>query len=297
MIQYNYRSTNKQILTILVSVCLPLYSFCQTIKYREYKEGEVIRYRLTTESDEGNRQGKTVAIAELKTARDSGYFSEEVSWLNKTVYLNDSFNLDEVARKVKPYRISLDPKGSVQLPKFEVAEMIGEVTDLNTFFVAISPAFNIQRLTLSNPRFIKPGTVQGNFGDGKMILKGEDCLQVNVTLLSQDKNYSIIQTEFSPPSKSCLSPILDTIGKKSFQVPNNFQMIRKAEGDFVHVLWGVESFTVTSKLENKTGKIIEATMTNTLNLKMRYNSAKDLKDYAAELPVVITRNLKLEIIK
>src|SRR4030095_4570647 len=144
MIQNNYRSTNKQVLTILVSVFLPLYSFCQTVKYREYKDGEVTRYRLTTESDEGNRQGKTVSIAQLKTVRDSSYFSEEVSWLNKTVYLNDSFNLDEVARKVTPYRISLDPKGSVQLPKFEVAEMIGEVTDLNTFFVAISPAFNIQ---------------------------------------------------------------------------------------------------------------------------------------------------------
>lgn len=277
--------------------CLPLFSNSQNIKYRNYKEGEVIRYRLTTESNEGNKINRTVSIAELKVVPDSGYYSEEIRWISKIKYSNDSVNMDDIAKKVSPYRISMDPKGSVKLPKLEVPEMIGEVTDLNTFFVAISPAFNISKLTRTNSHISKPELVQGKFGDGIMILKGEDCLQVGITLISQDQKYSTIQTNFRPPSKSCIIPILDTIGKKTFEAQNNFQMIRRADAGLVNLFWGVESFTITTKIENKTGKIVEASMVNTLNLKMRYNCSPDLQKWAAELPVVITRNLKLEPIQ
>ena len=278
-------------------LCLPLFTNSQNIKYRNYKEGEVIRYRLTTESNQGDKKTRTVSIAELKVVPDSGYYSEEVRWLSKINYSNDSVNLDDVAKSVTPYRISMDPKGSVQLPKLDVPEMVGEITDLNTFFVAISPAFNIGKLSRTNAHISKPELVQGKFGDGKLIQKGEDCLKVSVTLLSQDAKYSTVQTQFMPPPKSCLSPLLDTIGKQTFQAPNNFQMVRKADGDLVNLLWGVESFTIITKIENKTGRIVEANMTNTLTLRMRYNSSQDLQKYAAEIPVTISRNLRLEPIK
>jgi len=277
--------------------CLPLFTNSQNIKYRNYKEGEITRYRLTTESNEGDKKTRTVSIAELKVVPDSGYYSEEITWLSKIKYSKDSVNMDDIAKKVTPYRISMDPKGSVKLPKLEIPEMIGEVTDLNTFFVAISPAFNIAKLSRTNAHISKPELVQGKFGDGNMILKGEDCLQVGITLISLDEKYSTIQTQFRPPSTSCLTPILDTIGKKTFEAPNNFQMIRKADGNLVNLFWGVETFTIITKIENKTGKIVEANMVNTLNLKMRYNCSPDLQKCAAEFPVVITRNLKLEPIQ
>ena len=286
-----------EIKIFLLLFCLPFWVNAQNIKYRNYKEGEVTRFRLTTESNEGNKISKTVSIAELKVVPDSGYYSEEVRWLSKIRYSNDSVNLDDVAKSVSPYRISMDPKGSVKLPKLDIPEMVGEITDLNTFFVAISPAFNIGKLSRTNAHISKPEIIKGNFADGKLIQKGEDCLKVSVTLLSQDAKYSTVQTQVMPPSRLCLSPLLDTIGKQTFQAPNNFQMIRKADGDFVHVLWGVESFTITTKIENKTGRIVEASMINTLTLRMRYNSSPDLQKYAAEIPVVRTRNLKLEPIK
>jgi hypothetical protein len=56
-------------------------------------------------------------------------------------------------------------------------------------------------------------------------------------------------------------------------------------------------FTITSKIDNKTGAIIEANMENALNLQMRYNASKDLQSYAVQLPVKIKRSLKLELIK
>lgn len=43
--------------------------------------------------------------------------------------------------------------------------------------------------------------------------------------------------------------------------------------------------------------IIDASMENTLNLQMRYNSSKDLQTYAVQMPVKIKRVLKLQLIK
>ena len=74
-------------------------------------------------------------------------------------------------------------------------------------------------------------------------------------------------------------------------------MIQRGAGDKVNFFWGVETFTITSRVDNKTGAIIEASMENTLNLQMRYNSSKDLQSYAVQMPVKIKRVLKLELIK
>jgi len=74
-------------------------------------------------------------------------------------------------------------------------------------------------------------------------------------------------------------------------------MIQRGAGDKVNFFWGVELFIITSKLDNKTGAIVEATMENILILQMRYNASPDLKTYAMQMPVKIKRVLKLEMVK
>src|SRR4029078_8334484 len=125
----------------LLSVLVPVTVRSQIIKTRDYKKGKSFRSRLTTETFTNNQpQGKTVAIPFYTIVDDDSSLAEEVRWLSKTIYTKkDSLTADSIARKVAPYRLSLMPNGTLKIPPLTVPEMTGEITDLNTFYVAVCP--------------------------------------------------------------------------------------------------------------------------------------------------------------
>lgn len=282
----------------LIATLLPAIAFSQ-IPVRKYKAGDTYKYKLTTEHWRNDKySGKTVSIAEHHIVNDAGILAEEIKWISKISYdETTSASLDSFAKMVTPYRISLLPNGKVLLPKLTVSQMVGEVTDLNTFFVAVAPASNANKVSAKNPVYINKEPRQGNFADSIFILYGADCIEMSQHFISADKQSTTIRTDFLPPASFCLTPKLDTVAQKIYDQPNNFQMIQKGAGDKVNFFWGVETFTITSRVDNKTGAIIEASMENTLNLQMRYNSSIDLQSYAMQIPVKIKRVLKLELIK
>ncbi len=284
--------------SFLLFILLPLCTSAQTVKFRKYKPGEIYSYKLTSESYRNDQlTGKSIAISEHKVITDAGFLSEEIRWLGKTSYLSgDTIKLDSIARKTDPYIISLSPGGKIPLPQLNSPEMVGEITDLNTFWVAVSPALNAQQLSPMRTVIVSKTIREGDFADSVRILYGKDCMIVTQALIATPGDYSVVATYFTPPLSFCLAPLLDTVAKKTFDEPNNFQMIQKGTGDKVNLFWGIESFTITTNIDNHDGRILEATMSNVLTLRMRYNSSKDLKTYDAELPVTIKRNLKLELL-
>ncbi|MCS3798028.1 hypothetical protein [Niastella sp. OAS944] len=282
----------------LITLLLPVIAFSQ-IATRKYKIGERYKYKLTTETWRNDKYtGKTVSTAEHQVVNINGILSEEIKWISKITYNGSaSASLDSIAQKVAPYRISLLPNGKVLLPALTVSEMVGEVTDLNTFFVAVAPASNAGKVSAKDTVYINKEPRQGNFADSVFILYGTDCIEMSQHFITSDKLSTTIRTDFLPPASFCLTPKLDTVATQLYDQPNNFQMIQKGAGDKVNFFWGVETFTITSRIDNKTGAIIEAGMENTLNLQMRYNASKDLQSYAIQLPVKIKRHLKLELVK
>ena len=214
---------------------IPYMGFAQSIKFRQYKKGDHFRYRLTTETFRNNQpDSKTLSVSYHTIVEDSGSLTEEVKWINKKVFSSkDTLQLDSLAQKVPAYKISLLPGGQLKIPSLTIPEMTGEITDLHTFYVAVSPALHAQRLGTSLLSF-SDSVLKGNFADGKQIIAGEDFIQVKQRLLTKEKNITIIETLFLPPRYAGITPYLDTIGKQSFDVPNNFQMIRKGAGDKVN---------------------------------------------------------------
>lgn len=284
---------------LLFIFLIPLLSFGQAVHFRKYKDGETFKYQLTSEAYRNDKfTGKTVSVSKHIVVKGNHFLSEQIKWLHKTSYTpKDTINMDSIATRVKPYKISLSQKGKVMLPKLVVPEMTGDITDLNTFYVAIAPALNAQKLSSKHPIFVNDKIRHGNFADGIEMLYGTDCLQVTQKLISTNQQYTIVETTFSPPASFCLMPLLDTIAKKSFKHFNNIEFERKSTGNKVNLFWGVETFTITSKVSNFNGQIIDATMTNLLTLKMRYNASSDLKTYAIEMPMTIRRTVKLELLK
>lgn len=270
----------------------------QVVPFRKYRAGERYQYRITTESvRNGKSTGKSVAVSEHIVTKDSIGFSERIRWLGKKVYEGDSIlNQDSIAHQVAEYNISLSPSGKLLLPSLDNPGMVGEITDLNTFYVAISPALNAQKLTVRQKLVKNPETREGNFADNKRILFGKDCMVVTQELLRDNGAFVELKTIFSPPGKSCMQLLADTAVKLHSNDSINFQMIQKGGGEKVNYFWGVESFEITSKIEKRTGKIIEATMVNVLDLKMLYNSDPDLKKFDAALPVSIRRVVRVELV-
>ena len=237
---------------------------------------------------------RIVAVSQHRIVNDGKQPAEEVTWKSKTVYSKkDTLNFDSFAQQVPPYRISLMAGGSLDIPPLTIPEMTGEITDLNTFYVAASAKMHMQNLS-KKLTYFKDSVLYGKFADSVQILTGEDKIQVSQKLIRQDKKTSTVETSFLPPDELGITPLLDTIRRRTFDHPNNFQMVRKAAVDKVNLIWGVEQFVITSEIENATGKIIKATMVNTLNLRMRFNATTDLKLYQGEIPLTIKRIITIQ---
>ncbi|MBN8663636.1 MAG: hypothetical protein J0L83_03630 [Chitinophagales bacterium] len=283
---------------IVLFLLYGLAGWTQNIGYRKYKKNEKYRYQLTVETyTNGTLSSKEVSVSEHTVLKESRIYQEEIKWLSKIRYSGkDSTDFSIYAKSIKPYRISLAKNGKVLLPALSIPEMTGDITDLNTFFVAVSPALKMQYLSKSKTTLQLSEPIKGVFSDGIKILRGEDCTVVSQELLSNTDSMIKIRTNFSPPSSFCLTPFLELVSTKVFDAPNNFQMIQSAGNSKVNFLWGVESFSIDSEIESNTGKILHGTMTNKLQLKARINASTDLSNWQLEMPLEIIRKIELKIL-
>lgn len=265
---------------------------------RKYKKGDIYRYRLITQSSfNGKLTGKTISVCELKVVDSAGVAFDEVRWISKHyITEKDTVDASEQAAQVKPYRISLHPKGTVDIPKIEVASMTGEITDFNTFIVAISPKMDVNALQKKGDRFRKKDVVKGDFANGKDILKGTDCLQVSMAFMDEDKQQVKLFTTFQPPADSCLAYLLDEMRTPVVKdTINNFQMVRDMNGAY-GVFYGREFFDINTSVAKKDGKIMQATMYNLLSLKIKQHCDYEYKNCRLEIPGTIKRELTLELL-
>jgi hypothetical protein len=80
-------------------------------------------------------------------------------------------------------------------------------------------------------------------------------------------------------------------------IPNNFQMLKRNPDRKLSAFWGKERYTVITKMNRSSGRIMSATMENDLTLKMRKGCDVELNSCEAELPVVMHRDLLLESVE
>lgn len=300
----------KMKICILFTTTLLAMSCCQSIAQnaglpksetfgRKYKVGDTYRYKLTMEELHNGKWDHTnISICELKVVKDSlGCPYDEVHWISRiTITEKDTINATKLILSVKPYLISLDPKGKIDLPKIEVPELTEPIQDFNTFFIAVSPLTGATKLNKKVDTTSIKQPVKADFSNGSTILKGEDCIDISVKITDITKSQVMLTTSFAPPSKRCLSfltpdmniPVVkDTI--------NNFQIVMQQGPEQYLVQYGREYFYVNSTVQKSDGKITNATMYNLLNLKLKINCDKEYNKCQFEMPFSEQRNLRLEL--
>jgi hypothetical protein len=268
---------------------------------RKYKLGDVYRYRMVMKEYHDNKwQLTNTSIGELKVVSDStGVPYDEIRWISKKVVTDkDTLDQTKVTGTVKPYRISLDGKGRIDLPKIEVAEMTEPIQDFNTFFVAVSPQISgIARLQKEGDSSSVDQPVKADFSNGTSILKGEDCLSISSKLLKSTKDAVQLYTAFLAPKQSCLSYLLSDMKMPVVEdTLNNFQMLAPSGKDLYNVSYGREYFFIETTIKKEDGKIVKSEMENYLNLKIKVNCNSEYKNCQIEVPFSEKRMLTLELL-
>jgi len=269
---------------------------------RKYVQGDSYRYRLTLrEFHNGKLAFTNVSICELKVVADDKCVPfDEIHWLSKKL-INKDGETDQTVKAllVKPYLISLDGRGSVNLPKIETPEMTEAIQDFNTFFVAMGPMFpGIDNLkNKGDSLFMNYFPITGDFSNGSTILKGQDAFYIRFKITDIDNNNAVLNTAFLPPGKIVLAYL--TPDMTSSVVPgffNNFQMVIPSGKDSYEVQYGREYFTISNTIRKADGKIIKGEMDNYLNTILRENCDKEYKNWSSEKPYSERRILTLELL-
>lgn len=298
-----------KICTLFATILLAM-SCCQSIAQnaelpknetfgRKYKVGDTYRYKLTMEELHNGKWDHTnISICELKVVKDSsGCPYDEVHWISRiTITAKDTIDATKAILSVKPYLISLDPKGKIDLPKIEVPEMTEPIQDFNTFFIAVSPLVGATKLNKKADTTSIDRPVKADFSNGSTILKGEDCIDISVKITDITKNQVMLTTSFKPPSKPCLSFLTPDMNSPVVKdTINNFQMVMQQGPEKYLVQYGREYFYINSAVQKSDGKITNATMYNLLNLKLKINCDKEYNKCQFEMPFSEQRNLRLEL--
>lgn len=298
----NYRPITPHLLcSCLIFLCLPVMAQQSRLDFgRKYKNGEKYRYELTTEYYQNNEwKSRTVSVCELTVQTDSsGIPCELLQWLSqRSITARDTMDESAIALRVKPYRISLHPKGPLELPVITEPGMTGAITDFHTFYVAIHEKTGVHGLQKQGDTSQLPAPVKGNFGNGKTILKGEDCINISGRLMDIKATEVVIQTNFLPPQQPCLDYYLPAFNQPvSGDTLNNIQMIMATGGGKLNLQFGKEKFDIISHINITDGMLLSADMTNELQLRLKINCNQTLQDCQAELPWHIYRTVHLRLL-
>ena len=286
----------------LVLLCASCASTGYTYR-RAYEPGETYRYKMVRTYNE-NGEFKREEVAEsVHQVPGEGSLRERIQFVKLTKRTSEGTeDLSEAIAAFPPYEASMaavDDPDALTLPDIKGWDMgvVGPVTDLHTFLVAVSPQIGAQKVDRPGKMFGHTNGVKGDWSNGESILVGEDCIRTAVTLVEVTTQTAVYETTFLPPLSACLEMLKPWMEAPVVEgTPNNFQQ-HMDMGGMHAVMWGREEFTVRSKVRRSDGLILSATMDNPLTLKLKVGCDAALDSCKVELPMKIHRKLTLELIQ
>ena len=286
-------------LSILVGACsAPADEERTTWTYaRDYSPEESWAYELTTSVwHDAAFEKREVGVSEHEVLADAT--GELVGWTALTVEAPEGTFTDEseAAQSVSPYEMSLQVGIDLELPDLVVPEMTGMITDLFTYYVAVSSSLGVTEVHESGDVYTQDEPVVGDWSDDLGTPVGQDCILPSIELveLDEDEGLARFETRFEvPDAPDCLdwvheswsTPVVD--GQE-----NNFQQVVDVDGDRF-AMYGVEWFTIQSDVDASDGRILSATMDNRLDLQLLGMCDEDWQSCGYDGQLVIERQEQL----
>ena len=259
---------------------------------RRYIEGEVDHYELKARSEGEDRE--LVGVSEHRTFLKRGVPHERVRWIQLTeTELGDQTFF---AREVPPYDLSLAPDGELKPARvYGSSSMLGMVTDLYTFFFAVSPRAGTAHVNRTGDTYTASEPLRGDWSDQPGFLLGEDRTSVHLKLVSIASGVVTYQTDLLPPQETSLP-----MHRPWMEEPvcagasNNFQMVLRQQDRF-QAVWGCESSRIVSEVDASSGKILSAKMDNRLTFRTRLCVDEQLENCADD-PTEVSKNRHVSLV-
>jgi hypothetical protein len=262
--------------------------------HRSYREGEILRYRMTA-ANEG-RPYQAVATGAVKRTTD-GKFFEEFSW-SQVVWEDVPVSLTPASEQFRE-RLSLDPDVTNPIPNLSQIQpqLIGPVTDFLNFYADLSIAIRAGVLNRAGDHFHKKYGVPNSWADGTRVLLGEDSIDFDLTLANVDETLreaTLIVNHAGPVDPPIHLPAAWMRTPVVAGSANNFVLVRKENGAFT-ALVGVETFRDEMQVSLRDGKILSARLTNPVNTIERICRDAALTDCGDPKPHKILRRVNLTL--
>ncbi len=254
---------------------------------RHYLPGEIDHYELRTRTE--GSPGELIAVSKHETRISGGIPYERIRWTRLTEsIIGDQSGL---ALETPFYQLSLHPQGELQPPQFHASTtMLGVVSDLYTFFFAISRRAGVDQVRRAGEEYQSPQSASVAFPDEADFVIGQDRIEAHLKLVSIGDTEVTYQSDLLPPRAPSLPmhrPWMEP--PVCGNTPNNFQMVRRL-GEGLLVAWGCEQYRITTRVERASGKIFSAHMENLLRWNTKYCQDETLQD-CEDRPGVTKRRL------
>jgi len=267
-----------------------------TTLFRRYAAGEQIVYRMSATNQERGSVTHYQVRADGVVRRDTdGTMYEEFAWSDLRV--NDvRIPLPARSREFRE-RLSHSPAFRLAIPDLSRLHpgLIGPVVDLLTFYADVQIAIRQPLHQSGDHVYVNDGN-PNSWADGKRVLTGEDAIDFDMTLADVNPADSVVTliVRHVPPAHPAIALRAPWMSAPVAETPNNWVQVARADTASYVASVGRETFEATIRLRLGSGRLLSATLDNTVQVLERICSDSLLTDCGSPRRYTIRRRIEIE---
>lgn len=261
---------------------------------RRYQEGEKLTYKMKGLNEQWHYEIQ--ADGTVKKAADGTYF-EEFAWSHLISNGKES-PLSPATSRLRQ-DLTLDLRRTPAFPNLSQVDprLVGPLTDMLTFYVDVRFAIKNGTLAKAGDHFYFKRGTPASWADGNYVLVGESSIDFDITLkeVNQTNNTVTLLARHVPPKKPEVKLPADWMHKPVTDTPNNWVLVqRQGQGEYLAAV-GKEIFNNEIVLSLADGKILSATMDNSVQTVERECTDAALTQCGEQQPHLIRRQIEISL--
>ncbi len=263
--------------------------------HRQYHDGETLIYNMTGANESSHY-----------TIQAQGIVKKDVSGANFEEYRWTSLVSDGQPTPLSPgsdafrERLSLDPDQNIIPPAVSDIDpkLVGPALDFMTFYVDLWVANRTGQLIHAGDHFSFKYGAPSSWANGSQVILGQTSIDFDLTLKSVNPsdNTAVLIVRHIPPEKSQITLPAAWMQAPVSDTPNNWVQVVKLPDKFLAMV-GQESFTDELTISLVDGKILSASMDNTVKTIMRTCSDEALTQCDPPQPHDIVRKIQIALVQ